>query len=237
MANLERRSFSLEASSLFKAEAGGKGIATIEGILSTQTRDTKDESVIIKGMDITPLNTGYAQINWWHLGRKDPKMVIGLIDWAKKTKNDTVVEFSGHLLNTESGQAALELMRALESEGKSIGVSVEGSIISKNNGNIYRSIATGAALATDQINKECTANLCKALLDGGYVLDETLGWQDLVKAVSVEGDAIYGQSPLVAPSLAYDLEEAIAELHKEYPDLSEEFLRKLLLTINQRNNE
>ncbi len=238
MNNLVKQPFSLNSDwSLKKASSTSKGIVDIQGILSTQAEDTQGETVMIKGMDITPLNSGYAQINWWHLGRKDPKMVIGLIDEAHKTNNGLAVEFKGHLLNTESGKAAYELLQALESEGKHIGVSVEGQILSRDKSNVYRCIATGAALATDQINKQCTASICKALMDSGFELSEELSYRDLYKAVSVEGDAIYGTNPVMAPSLAFDLEEAVQQLRKDYPDLSPEFLRNLLITINKRNNE
>jgi len=241
MDNLIKQPFALKVNySLVKSEQGGKkGIATLKGTLSTQNRDTEGEMVIIKGMDITALNSGYAQINWWHLGRKDPKMVVGLIDNAHKNEDNTAIHFEGHLLNTESGKAAYELMQALEAEGKEIGVSVEGSVIARNNGNIYRSIATGAALATDQINKDCTARLCKALMDNNYESSEDLSYKDLYKAISVEGDAIYGQNPVTAPSLAfsYNLDEAVARLKKLYPDLATDFIRNILITINKRNNE
>lgn len=227
--------FSLDAQySLKKSSGDKKGIAELQGILSTQSEDTQGETVFIAGMDISPLNTGMAQINWWHLGRQNPAMVIGLIDWAKKIRNNTAIAFRGHLLDTESGRAAKELMEAMEAEGKRIGVSVEGSTIVKQGSKVYRSIARGCALATDQINKDCTAALIKAVQD--FSVLETLNPLDVQKAIAVEGDSTFGTSPLITSNLGLiSLEEAIDKLQSEYPDINREFIKDLLLKIIKEN--
>ena len=213
-----------------------KGIAEIQGILSTQDKDTQGETIFIAGMDISPLNTGMAQINWWHLGRKNPAMVVGLIDWAQKIDNDTKVAFRGHLLNTESGRAALELMQAFEEEGKQMGVSVEGSTIVKKGTNVYKSIATGCALATDQINKRCTASLIKALQD--FTPDDSLSEEDIYKAIGVTGDALFEQNPVMTTNLGLmSLEEATEKLCKEYPDINPDFIKRLLIKIYQEDEQ
>lgn len=226
--------FSLEANyKLCKSsdDSGKKGIADIQGILSSQSTDTQGETIFISGMDITPLNSGMAQINWWHLGRQNPSMVIGLIDWAKKINNDTAVAFKGHLLNTDSGRAAKELMEAMEAEGKHIGVSVEGSTIVRDGSKIYRSVARGCALATDQVNKECTAELIKAIQD--YSISDTLQFP-FAKAISVNGDAPYNQSPITSTNFGLETFNSVFKrLCKEYPDINPDLIKKLLLKYSQ----
>jgi len=68
--------FSLGAScTLEKAKSKSKGLALIKGILSNKDVDSQQEEVFIKGMDISYLNSGYAQLNWWHQGRSNPAPV------------------------------------------------------------------------------------------------------------------------------------------------------------------
>lgn len=203
---------------LKKASSKRNGIAELEGILATQSVDTEGETLFIKGLDISLLNTGYAQINWWHQGKQDPGKVVGFIDEAHKTNNDTEVHFKGHLINVEAGRKCYDLMQAMEEEGKKIGVSVEGAILLKEDSKIYKAIAHGAALATQQINKECTASLMKAL--NIYHLDKALG---------VEGNAPYNQNPCLTTNLGLlSFEEAIESLKKEYKNIDEDFLKYYL---------
>ena len=230
--------FSLQADYHFKKASTKKnGIADIDGVLSKQTRDTQGEMIFIKGMDIDYLNTGYAQINWWHLGRQNPGMVVGFIDWAKKSNNETQVDFKGHLINTDAGRSAYDLMLAMEAEGKRMGVSVEGKVLTKDaaTGNIFRSIARAAALATDQVNKECTASLLKAIMSYAPDINHELSLQ---KAISVTGNAIYGTNPLITTNLgAMSLEEQLEILSNEYPDISRDFLKSILYKLNRINHE
>ena len=149
------REFLLKSSyTLKKASSAASGIAELEGVLSTSSPDTEDEEISIEGMDITRLNSGLGQLNWWHLGMQNPSMIVGLFDSAEKIDHNSKVVFKAHLLNTENGRAVLELMKALEDEGKNIGVSVEGKTVKRDGNRILESVATGGALATDQINKE-----------------------------------------------------------------------------------
>ena len=233
--------FSLESQySLSKACQGGSGgIAKIEGILSTQEKDTQGETIFISGMDISRLNSGMGQLNWWHLGTKDPSMVVGLFDMAEKIQNNTQIAFKAHLLDTRTARSVLDLMEALESEGKRIGVSVEGQTIVRKDKNIYKSIATGGALATDQINKQCTAQLIKALMPLSNSLEVT---DEVLKSIGLTGDAPYDTNPVLQQlSLGQvnqktALETAVAQLKTEYPDLDEELIRQILISIYLRNS-
>ena len=109
-------------------------------------------------------------------------------------------------------------MQAMEEEGKKMGVSVEGSILLKEDSKIYKAIAHGAALATQQINKECTASLMKALQI--YSLD---------KAIGVTGDAVYDQNPCLTTNFGLlSFDDAIESLRKEYKNIDEDFLKYYL---------
>ena len=237
---LSKIGFSIDSQyHLTKASNHSNGIAKIEGILSTQSKDTQDETIFIAGMDISRLNSGMGQLNWWHLGTKDPSMVIGLFDRAEKIDNDTKVAFEAHLLDTKTAHAVLDLMIALESEGKKMGVSVEGQTIVRKDKNIYKCIATGGALATDQINKQCTAQLIKALSTYDNTLQVTEG---LLKSIGLEGNAPYDTNPILQQAslgtVPRDLllEEAVKNLKAEYPDLEEELIREILISIYLKNN-
>lgn len=237
MTSLNTQSFSIPTQyHLHKASKSKNGIADIEGILSKQTKDTEGEILFIKGMDISYLSTGYAHINWWHLGRFNPGMVVGFIDWAEKTNDETQVDFRGHLINTDAGRAALDLMEAMEAEGKMMGVSVEGKVVLKddNTGKVYRSIANGAALATQQVNKDCVASLMKAV--AGYVPD-LHNQIDIMKAIGVSGNAPFGTNPLITTNLGLlSAEEQLELLANEYPDINRTFLKSVLNKIININH-
>jgi hypothetical protein len=214
---------------LRKSSSKKNGIASLEGVLATQKKDSVGEILIIKGLNIDPLKTGYAHINWWHLGKKNPACVVGFIDNAEKVKNDTEVIFEGHILNTSSGQAVLELMTAMESEGKKMGVSIEGSIYLKDkDGRIYQSEANAAALATDQVNKDCFAELKKAI--SGHI-------PDLLKTISVETSA----TPLITSNLGLikrTSEPYVLKLQNDYPFIDLEYIKYLFFyTLKQIHNE
>jgi hypothetical protein len=229
--------FSLPSTcTLIKAKTG-IGLAEIEGILSTSNEDSSGEEVLLKGMDISYLNSGYAQLNWWHLGKQNPAMVVGLIDKAEKINNDTELYYKGHLFSkVEAAKAVKNLMESLEEEGKHLGASVEGAIYKKENNKIFKSAAFGGALATQQINKDCFARLIKAV--EGYNQQSDSDLDDLCKAISVSGNAPHDLNPVILShiegednpkgTIFFKLEEAIKLIKSRHPSISDSLVRNFL---------
>jgi hypothetical protein len=173
MEGLTLDSFSLPASSvgLAKSMAGADEPWMIEGLASTPAEDQQGEIVLVKGLDLTYLDSGKGTFNWNHFGDKDPSSVIGLITQHSRTP-DGELYVKGRLLKAlPKAQAAYNLMKALSAEGESrrMGMSIEGKVLHRQNKVIYKAWVKAVALTMDPVNQDTYVSFAKSFAGAEYV--------------------------------------------------------------------
>lgn len=102
----------------------------IAGLASTESLDQQGETIIQKGIDLSPIDQKRGYFNWDH--NNSPENIIGLVDGYKRGSNGLYVE--GRLFkNHTKAKAIREIMESLgEGERGRIGMSVEGQIIERD---------------------------------------------------------------------------------------------------------
>jgi hypothetical protein len=176
MEGLTLESFSLPVTSvgLAKSKAGEDEPWMIEGLASTPSQDQQGEVVLVKGLDLTYLDSGKGTFNWNHFGDKDPSSVIGLITKHNRTP-DGELYVKGRLLKAlPKAQAAYNLMKALDAEGESrrMGMSIEGKVLHRQNKVIYKAWVKAVALTMDPVNQDTYVSFAKSFAGAEYVPQE-----------------------------------------------------------------
>ena len=88
-------------------EKGADGSYKVKGIASTERIDLQGETIIQKGIDLTPIDKKKGIINWDHA--KGPENTIGLLDGYQRTAKGLYIE--GRLLkNHTKAKAVREIM-------------------------------------------------------------------------------------------------------------------------------
>ncbi len=178
-ANLEGltlESFSLPVNSvgLAKSQSGDNEPWMIEGLASTPSQDQQGEIVLVKGLDLSYLESGKGTFNWNHFGDKDPSSVIGLITQNRRTPDGELFVKGRLLKHLPKAQAAYNLMKALDAEGESrrMGMSIEGKVLHRQNKVIYKAWVKAVALTMDPVNQDTYVSFAKSFAGAEYVPQE-----------------------------------------------------------------
>lgn len=145
-------------------EKSQDGSWKVRGLASTGTLDQQGETIIQKGIDLTPIDAKRGVLNWDH-GR-GPENTIGLLDGYKKAPTGLYIE--GRLFKNHSkAKAVREIMESLgEGDRGRMGLSVEGKIIERdpNNPKIIKKCQISAvALTMNPVNTDTFADIVKSM--------------------------------------------------------------------------
>lgn len=135
----------------------------VRGLASTENIDQQGETIIQKGIDLTPIDQLKGVLNWDHA--KGPENTIGLLDGYTKTGDGLYVE--GRLFkNHAKAKAVKEIMESLgKGDRGRIGLSLEGRILERDAGNpaiIKKCQINAVALTMNPINASTYADLVKS---------------------------------------------------------------------------
>lgn len=165
--NLNLHSFSIPVDSvtLSKADSSEDGDWVIEGLASTNSLDYQNEVVLVKGLDLSYLDSGRGTLNWNHRGDSDPSSVVGIITESRRTP-DNELYIKGKLLKSlPKARHVQQLLKALESDcpERKMGMSIEGKVLSRNGNQIVKAWVKAVALTLDPVNKETWVSFAKAV--------------------------------------------------------------------------
>lgn len=142
----------------------------IAGLASTQNIDQQGESIIQKGIDLTPIDEQKGYFNFDH--GKGPANLIGLIDgYSQGTKGLYV---HGRLFKDhDKAKSVYQIMSSLgKSDSGRVGMSVEGSIIERDPNDpkiIKKCKINKVAITFNPVNTQTYADLVKSMGDGANI--------------------------------------------------------------------
>lgn|GEM_PF-3868516 len=151
---------------LFKSEETHHGATTrvIQGIASTEDRDSQGESMLLEGVDFQPFLIG-GFFNWNH--SHAPEDIIGE-PWAANIVRDpksSGLMVKGHLYDgVERADKVWNLITEMSKGGRrQMGFSVEGSC-QRRNGVIHKSVVEHVAVTHQPVNTQTWAEVAKSLV-------------------------------------------------------------------------
>lgn len=145
-------------------EKGKDGSYRVKGLASTERVDLQGETIIQKGIDLTPIDKKKGILNWDH--QKGPENTIGLLDGYQRTEKGLYIE--GRLFkNHTKAQAVREIMESLgENDRGRIGLSVEGQILERDPSNpsvIKKCRINAVAVTMNPVNTDTFADFVKSM--------------------------------------------------------------------------
>lgn len=145
-------------------EKAADGSYKVKGLASSEHVDLQGETIIQKGIDLTPIDKKKGVLNWDHA--PGPENLIGLLDGYQRTAKGLYIE--GHLFKNHSKAIAVrEIMESLgENEKGRIGLSVQGQILERDPANplIIRKCRINAiAITMNPVNTNTYADLVKSM--------------------------------------------------------------------------
>lgn len=158
----------------------------LKGVASTTEKDTDGQILDPSGFDLSFFkNAGF--INWNHLSKTDPSMIIGEPYVAKITPNNEFY-IEAELYSTDLAKKTYDLAETLkkDSNKRKLGWSIEGKVIEKdliNPNKIKRALVTGVAVTPSPKNGGTWVDILK-----GNNFDDEYVYDDLIKAE--EGEII-----------------------------------------------
>lgn len=154
-------------------EKGADGSWKVRGLASTQGIDQQGETIIQKGIDLTPIDQKRGILNWDH--KKGPENTIGTLDGYNMGQNGLYIE--GNLFkNHDRAKAVKQIMDSLgDGDRGRMGLSVEGQILERDPSNpkiIKKCKISAVALTMNPVNSETYAGLVKSM-SGNVEFDAT----------------------------------------------------------------
>lgn len=145
-------------------EKGKDGEWKVRGLASTEKVDLQGETIMQKGIDLTPIDKKKGILNFDH--QKGPENTIGLLDGYTRTAKGLVIE--GRLFkNHTKAKAVYEIMSSLaEGDRGRVGLSVEGQILERDAANpriIKKCRINAVAVTLSPVNTETFADLVKSM--------------------------------------------------------------------------
>jgi hypothetical protein len=146
---------------LEKAEDGSW---RVRGLASSEKMDLQGETIVQKGVDLSPIDKKRGVLNWDH--NRGPENTIGVLDGYSRTSKGLYIE--GRLFKNHSkAKAVREIMESLgESDRGRMGMSVEGKILERDPANptiIRKCQINAVALTMNPVNAETFADLVKSV--------------------------------------------------------------------------
>ena len=150
-----------------KSEDGDWKIA---GLASTEAVDQQGETIIQKGIDLTPIDQNRGYFNFDHL--PGPENLIGTIDGYKQTDKGLYVH--GKLFkNHDKAKSVYQIMSSLGEGSKGrVGLSVEGKILERDQMNkavIKKCQISKVAVTFNPVNQETHADIIKSMTSGAAI--------------------------------------------------------------------
>ena len=197
---------------------GEDGSWKVKGLASTQGIDQQGETIIQKGIDLTPIDQKRGILNWDH--KKGPENTIGTLDGYSFGENGLYVE--GNLFKNHSRAIAVkQIMDSLgDSDRGRMGLSVEGQILERDPANpkiIKKCKISAVALTMNPVNSSTYAGLVKSM--SGIEFDSTEDNVD--ETPSDELQATFSADQVVAivkKALAMSAEGAYSKAPNELTD-------------------
>lgn len=145
-------------------EKADDGSYRIRGLATTENVDQQGETLIQKGVDLTPIDKKRGVLNWDH--GKGPENTIGFLDGYNRSDRGIFIE--GRLFkNHTKAKAVREIMESLgEGDKGRMGLSVEGRVLERDKKNpkiIKKCEITAVALTMNPVNSDTYADLVKSL--------------------------------------------------------------------------
>ena len=146
----------------------------VHGLASTDNIDKQGESIIQKGIDLSPVDDGKGILNWDH--NNSPENIIGVLDGYQKTDDGLYV--NGRLFkNHARAKAVHEIMDSLSKgdQGR-MGMSVEGKILErdpKDHTVIKKCQIRAVALTMNPVNTDTHCDIAKSLNTADLDFDST----------------------------------------------------------------
>tara|TARA_R110000868_G_C10973188_1_gene771564 strand:+ start:94066 stop:94959 length:894 start_codon:yes stop_codon:yes gene_type:complete len=170
-------------------EKGEDGSWTVAGLASTGSLDQQGETIMQKGIDLSPIDQKRGILNWDH--QKGPENTIGTLDGYKQTENGLFIK--GRLFKQHSkAKAVQEIMSSLgDGDQGRMGLSVEGQILERdaNDPRIIKKCKISAvALTMNPVNSDTYADIVKSMNASDIAIDST---QEHYNDDSSDGEAIF----------------------------------------------
>lgn len=145
-------------------EKAADGSYKVSGLASTERVDQQGETIIQKGLDLTPIDKKRGILNWDH--QRGPENTIGVLDGYQRTAKGLHIE--GRLFkNHTKAKAVREIMESLaEGDRGRIGLSVEGKILERDPLNptiIKKCRISAVALTMNPVNTDTFADIVKSM--------------------------------------------------------------------------
>lgn len=201
--------FSFFAPAYLKKSSSGKNGYKIYGVISSETRDTQNEVLLTKGLDLSYLENGWGKIKYEHDNflSKEPDNIIGFPE--RVIRKGGVIEFEGSLIPFDENvpddmltpqqratKSAVGLMKAIEEynalhpdKPQKIGFSVEGEYLERDRatGIVMKARVRNVVLTTKPVNTTTFAKLVKSLSVGYGVTPETQTGFGATRLESIDG--------------------------------------------------
>lgn len=155
---------------LSKSVKGKEDERRIGGVAATESPDIEGDTLLMKGLDVSYLESGRAVFNWNH--GKDPGDVVGEVDTVEKRNKELFV--AGSLYKgIKKADEIYTLAKALETQSsRRLGFSVEGKIQERDNGKIVKAWVKAIAITHEPVNQDTLATLMKSMAAKGMCVCE-----------------------------------------------------------------
>lgn len=145
-------------------EKAADGSYRVKGLASTEKVDMQGETIMQKGIDLTPIDKKKGVLNWDH--QKGPENTIGLLDGYQRTSKGLYIE--GRLFkNHTKAKAVREIMESLgDGDRGRVGLSVEGKILERDPLNplvIRKCQISAVAVTMNPVNTDTFADIVKSM--------------------------------------------------------------------------
>jgi hypothetical protein len=142
----------------------------IAGLASTESMDQQGETIMQKGIDLSPIDQKRGYFNFDHL--KGPENLVGTIDGYSQTGNGLYV-YGKLFKNHDKAKSVYQIMSSLgKSDTGRVGLSVEGKILKRNPNNpkvIEKCQIDKVAITFNPVNQQTYADLVKSMSGGAEI--------------------------------------------------------------------
>lgn len=158
----DKISFALPVDIVKGKNAKGEARYFIEGLASTTDKDNAGETLLAKQFRLDD----FKQLNWNHMGQKDPGAILGEIE--KHYFNNKGLNVRAELYpEIPQAQSAIILAKALKKRGKRLQLSIEGQVLQRGSNDknhpdykkVLKANLTGVALTPMAVNQNTFADL------------------------------------------------------------------------------
>ncbi len=178
-------------------EKSKEGKWKIRGLASAEVKDRQGEIIIQKGINLNHIDDKKGFLNWDHDNK--PESTIGILTGYSREGNKTYIE--GELFQKhEKAKAVYSILESLQEHGsKAMGLSVEGTVVSRNPNNpkiIEKCIVKNVALTLNPVYQDSYAELVKSF-NAAESLEFDATQETEVKAPAPVGTPVFTANEVV----------------------------------------